>query len=57
MFVQNTLKNIVNYLKEFLDDSDSHASGNSVTPTPNKIPESKLESYLTINGYKLPIVD
>jgi hypothetical protein len=56
IFVQNTLNKIINYLKSFLDDSDSNNIPKEIN-TKERIPEPKLESYFSINGYKFPIND
>ena len=52
IFTQNILNKLIEYLNSFLEKPED-----IIEPSIKNIPEPKIESYLTINGYKLPIVD
>jgi hypothetical protein len=55
IFVENKIKQIINYLKDYLSDEVIITTSN---PNSNKnTPEPKIESHLTINGYHIPILD
>jgi hypothetical protein len=45
------IKSLIDYLKDFINDDELDTKSNNS----NNIPEPKVDSYIIINGYKLPV--